>query len=64
MKQTIHHDAHVAMGAAMIAFAGWRLPVQFDGALSEHKHCRQAASLFDTGHMGIFHFRGDKADLL
>jgi len=49
------------MGAAMIAFGDWRLPVQFDGALSEHKHCRQAASLFDTGHMGIFHFRGDQA---
>jgi len=36
----------------MVDFHGWELPVQYEGILAEHRHCRQAACLFDTSHMG------------
>jgi aminomethyltransferase len=46
------HDRHVSLGGRIVDFHGWLLPVQYDGVLAEHRHCRSAASLFDTSHMG------------
>lgn len=46
------YDAHVALGARMVPFAGYLMPVQYDGILAEHAHCRAAAGLFDVSHMG------------
>ena len=48
----------------MIGFAGWSLPVQFAGTLSEHAHARSAAALFDVSHMGQVSLHGDAATAL
>jgi len=45
----------------MVDFGGWKLPVQFDGVLAEHLHCRSAAVVFDTSHMGQFLISGREA---
>lgn len=45
----------------MVEFSGWELPVQFEGVLAEHRHCRSATAVFDTAHMGVFRFSGPEA---
>ena len=53
------HALHVALGARMVPFAGWAMPVQYPtGILAEHSHTRTAASLFDVSHMGQVALRG------
>jgi aminomethyltransferase len=53
LKRTVLHQAHVAAGARMVAFAGYEMPVQYaDGVLKEHLWTRQHAGLFDVSHMG------------
>ena len=49
---TALHDLHVSQGGRMVPFAGYELPVQFDGIVAEHMHTRNHASLFDVSHMG------------
>ncbi len=49
------HESH---GARMAPFAGWNMPIQYEGILAEHKHTRESASVFDICHMGEFLFRG------
>ena len=53
-RQTPLHDAHVAQGARMVDFAGYRLPVQYTGVLDEHRAVRERLGLFDVSHMGEF----------
>ncbi len=57
---------HVALGAKMVPFAGWNMPVQYtEGILAEHHHTRNAVSLFDICHMGEFRLKGEgSAELL
>jgi len=55
------HDRHVALGGRIVEFGDWLLPVQYRGVLAEHGHCRQAAAVFDTSHMGQFLLRGPDA---
>jgi aminomethyltransferase len=51
--KTVPLDAlHRALGARMVAFAGYAMPVQYQGVLAEHLHCRAQAALFDVSHMG------------
>ena len=59
------HDLHVELGARMVDFAGWELPVQVAGVMAEHAHTRAAASLFDVSHMGqvLLHGQGAGAAL-
>jgi aminomethyltransferase len=53
LKVTPLHALHVALGAKMVPFAGYDMPVQYkDGVLAEHLHTREAAGLFDVSHMG------------
>ncbi len=52
MKQTSLHDVHAALGAKLIDFGGWRMPVQYGPILEEVQCVRSAAGLFDLGHMG------------
>ena len=52
---------HRSLGAKMVPFAGYQLPVQFAGVLAEHNHTRTAASLFDVSHMGQLSLRGPGA---
>jgi len=42
-----------------VSFCGWDMPIQFDGIIAEHGHCRNDVALFDTSHMGEFFFKGD-----
>lgn len=51
--QTPLHDLHLRLGARMVPFAGYAMPVQYGaGLMAEHKQCREAAALFDVSHMG------------
>ena len=52
LKTTPLDAWHRARGARMVAFAGYAMPVQYQGVLAEHLHCRAAAALFDVSHMG------------
>lgn len=52
VKRTPLYDRHVALGAKMIPFAGWMMPVQYSGIIAEHRTVRTDAGLFDLGHMG------------
>ena len=59
--QTPLFAAHAALGARLAPFAGWDMPIQYDGILAEHSRTRQAASVFDICHMGEFELRGPTA---
>ncbi|MDO5653230.1 MAG: glycine cleavage system aminomethyltransferase GcvT [Brachymonas sp.] len=53
LLKTPLYDLHVELGARMVPFAGYSMPVQYpDGLMAEHKHTREAAGLFDVSHMG------------
>ena len=51
--RTALYDFHVAHKGKMVPFAGWMMPVQYDGlgAIASHLHCRENSSLFDVSHM-------------
>jgi aminomethyltransferase len=52
-RRTPLHDLHRELGARLVPFAGWEMPVQYPaGIIAEHQHCRAAAALFDVSHMG------------
>jgi aminomethyltransferase len=56
------HALHVELGAKMVPFAGYAMPVSYPaGILAEHRHCRSDAVLFDVSHMGQLRLRGDDA---
>lgn len=61
LKQTPLNAIHRQMGAKMVPFGGWDMPVQYRGILDEHKAVRGAAGLFDVSHMGEIEFRGPAA---
>lgn len=62
LKRTPLHDVHVALGAKMVPFAGYEMPVQYPtGVLGEHKAVRTSVGLFDVSHMGEFLVRGPQA---
>lgn len=53
LSRTVLFDLHEALGAKMVPFAGYEMPVQYPlGVMKEHLHCRAAAGLFDVSHMG------------
>lgn len=51
-KETYLHDKHVQLGARMVDFAGWHMPVQYTSIIEEHKTVRENVGLFDVSHMG------------
>jgi aminomethyltransferase len=62
LRQTPLHALHLELGAKMVGFAGYAMPVSYpEGILAEHRHCREHASLFDVSHMGQLLLRGDDA---
>ena len=62
LLQTPLHALHLELGAKMVPFAGYDMPVSYpDGVLAEHRHCRSAAALFDVSHMGQVRLVGDEA---
>jgi aminomethyltransferase len=53
LQHTPLHDLHLSLGARMVPFAGYAMPVQYpSGLIAEHKQCRESAALFDVSHMG------------
>jgi aminomethyltransferase len=57
-RRTALFDAHVALGARIVEFAGWDMPVSYGGALDEHRAVRTRCGLFDVSHMGEVELRG------
>jgi aminomethyltransferase len=65
LRRTPLYDRHVALGARMVPFAGWEMPVQYEGVIPEHKTVRTDAGVFDVSHMGELEIEGPTArDLL
>jgi aminomethyltransferase len=65
LQRTPLHDRHVALGARMVPFAGWEMPVQYEGVIPEHRAVRSDAGVFDVSHMGELEVEGPRAtDLL
>ena len=59
------YDRHVELGARMVPFAGWEMPVQYEGVIREHRAVRTDAGVFDVSHMGELEVEGPRAhDLL
>src|SRR6059058_1529229 len=61
LQRTPLHDLHVALGARMVPFAGWEMPVQYAGVIPEHKAVRSDAGVFDVSHMGELEVEGPRA---
>ena len=61
VKQTCIHDKHVELGAKMVDFAGWHMPVQYSSIIDEHKTVRESVGLFDVSHMGEVFISGKDA---
>ena len=61
LLRTPLHDRHVALGARMVPFAGWEMPVQYEGVIAEHKAVRSDCGVFDVSHMGELEVEGPRA---
>src|SRR5689334_3468055 len=61
LKQTPLHAEHKRLGARLVPFAGWEMPIQYAGIVEEHRSVRTAAGLFDVSHMGELEMRGEHA---
>jgi glycine cleavage system T protein (aminomethyltransferase) len=65
LRRTPLHDRHAALGARLVPFAGWEMPVQYQGVIAEHRAVRTDAGVFDVSHMGELEVEGPTAgDLL
>lgn len=61
MKTTVFKEKHEQMGARMVPFAGFYMPVQFEGIIAEHETVRTKLGVFDVSHMGEIYVKGPKA---
>lgn len=61
MKKTALNSVHHALGAKMVPFAGFEMPIEYSGITTEHIAVRQSAGMFDVSHMGEFWVKGPKA---
>ena len=65
LRRTPLYDRHAALGARMVPFAGWEMPVHYEGVIPEHLAVRGERGVFDVSHMGQFHVEGPRqAELL
>jgi aminomethyltransferase len=64
LRRTPLHDRHVAAGARLVPFAGWEMPVQYQGIREEHLAVRTGVGVFDVSHMGQVETRGPEAQEL
>src|SRR5215831_19061471 len=58
LQRTPLFERHVALGARMVPFAGWEMPVQYDGVIPEHRAVRRDCGVFDVSHMGELEVEG------
>ncbi len=61
LRRTALYDRHVAAGAKLVEFAGWEMPVQYEGVRQEHMAVRERAGVFDVSHMGEIEVAGPQA---
>src|SRR5215217_9626024 len=61
LLRTPLHDRHVGLGARLVPFAGWEMPVQYEGVILEHKAVRSDSGAFDVSHMGEIEVEGPRA---
>jgi aminomethyltransferase len=61
LRRTPLHDIHTELGARLVPFAGWEMPVQYTSIIEEHRTVREAVGLFDLSHMGEIHVIGPEA---
>ena len=61
LHRTPFHDLHVSLGAKLVDFAGWEMPLSYTGIVDEHKKCRESGGFFDVSHMGRLRFEGPDA---
>ena len=61
LRRTPLYDRHVALGARLVPFAGWEMPVQYEGVIAEHMAVRTDAGVFDVSHMGELEVEGPTA---
>jgi glycine hydroxymethyltransferase len=61
LRRTSLYETHVAMGARMVPFGGWEMPVWYSSVSEEHQAVREAAGLFDVSHMGVLEASGPYA---
>jgi aminomethyltransferase len=64
LRRTPLYEQHVRAGARMVPFAGWEMPVQYEGVLAEHRAVRRDAGVFDVSHMGELEVEGPQAQAL
>jgi aminomethyltransferase len=62
LKRTSLYDNHVAAGAKLVPFAGWEMPVQYEGIRAEHVAVRTSVGIFDVSHMGEIETSGPDAE--
>src|SRR5438067_8910406 len=62
LRRTPLYEAHRGAGARLVPFAGWEMPVQYEGIRQEHVAVRTGAGLFDVSHMGQVETRGPDAE--
>src|SRR5205809_6539679 len=61
LLRTPLYDRHVALGARMVPFACWEMPVQYEGVIPEHLAVRRDCGVFDVSHMGELEVEGPRA---
>ena len=61
IKRTPLYDEHLKLSARMVEFAGWSMPIQYQGLREEHNCVRNQVGLFDVSHMGEIRFLGSKS---
>jgi glycine hydroxymethyltransferase len=61
IRRTPLYETHAALGAKLVPFAGWEMPLRYSTVREEHMAVRQAAGLFDVTHMGVYDARGPQA---
>jgi glycine cleavage system T protein (aminomethyltransferase) len=61
LRRTPLHERHVSLGARMVPFAGWEMPVQYEGVIPEHRAVREDCGAFDVSHMGELEVEGPRA---
>lgn len=59
LRTTPLHGLHSELGARLVPFAGWEMPIQYEGVIAEHTWCRSHCGLFDVSHMAVIELRGD-----
>jgi aminomethyltransferase len=64
LRRTALYEEHTKLGARMVPFAGWEMPVQYEGVIAEHRAVREDCGMFDVSHMGELEVEGPRAHQL